>query len=82
MKDGIHLEDKYQIEVLTGKVAQSAVREAQLEAAVQQLLDENGQGWPEFDPNGVREFLHDESIDDDELKKTHLKPDSSARVRS
>jgi len=32
----------YQIQIMSNKLAQMTIREVQLEAAVQQLLDENG----------------------------------------
>ncbi|RLB68342.1 MAG: hypothetical protein DRH08_01275 [Deltaproteobacteria bacterium] len=40
MQDGIQLEQGTLIEVLQNKLAQAAVKEAQLEAAVQQLINE------------------------------------------
>ena len=41
LSDGMNVEPRFQIQVLNSKVAQAAVREASLEAAVQQLLAEN-----------------------------------------
>jgi hypothetical protein len=38
MQDGIQVDPNYQIEVMQRKLAAAAVREAMLEAAIQQLL--------------------------------------------
>jgi hypothetical protein len=41
LSDGMNVDPQYQVQVLSNKIAQAAIREAQLEAAVQQLLVEN-----------------------------------------
>lgn len=41
MQDGMQINQGTLIEVLQGKVAQSAIRESQMEAGIQQLLLEN-----------------------------------------
>jgi hypothetical protein len=43
LSDGMNVDPEVQIQVITSKLAQAVVREAQLEAAVQQLLAENAQ---------------------------------------
>jgi predicted nuclease with TOPRIM domain len=40
LSDGMNVEPQYQVQVLNNKLAQMVIREAQLEAAVQQLLGE------------------------------------------
>ena len=40
LSDGMNVEPEYQVQVLQNKIAQMAVREAMLEAAVQQLIAE------------------------------------------
>jgi histidinol-phosphate/aromatic aminotransferase/cobyric acid decarboxylase-like protein len=40
LSDGMNVDPQYQVQVLSNKVAQAAVREAHLESAVQQLLAE------------------------------------------
>ena len=41
MSDGMNLDPDMHIQVLGNKLAQSAVREAQMETAIQQLIAEN-----------------------------------------
>ena len=42
MHEGMDVNTDYQIQIMSNKLAQMTIREVQLEAAVQQLLDENG----------------------------------------
>ncbi len=41
MQNGMQVEPQFTVEVMQNKIAQAAIREAMLEAAIQQLLSEN-----------------------------------------
>ena len=58
MQDGINIDPNTLVEVLQNKLAQAAVREAQLEAVVQQLMAQIPDNVPQ---EGTREPRSDES---------------------
>jgi len=41
MSDGMNLDPQMHVQVLQNKLAQTAIREAQMETAIQQLMSEN-----------------------------------------
>ena len=58
MEDGINIDPNTLIQVLQNKLAQSAIREAQLEAALQSLMAQIPDNVP---MEGTRESSSDES---------------------
>lgn len=60
MQDGIQLDQGTLIEVLQNKIAQGAIREAQMEAAVYQLQSQNEQLRREHEPAEVERASADQ----------------------
>jgi regulator of replication initiation timing len=67
LSDGLNIESQYQIQVLNNKVAQMAVREAMLEAAVQQLLAQNQR--LELTMNAMKEAADEGIVEQPEVKQ-------------